>query len=387
MKRVYLDYAGTAPCDPRVVKAMHPYFTDIFGNPSSLHSFGQEAKKALEESREKVARALGASPEEIVFTGGGTESNNFALKGVAYANQKKGNHLITTAIEHHCVLEPCKFLEKQGFSVTYVKVDKDGLVDPGDIKKAITDKTVLISVMHANNEIGTIEPIAEIARIAQEKNVPLHTDAVQTFGHVPVDVHALGVDLLSISAHKFYGPKGVGALYIRKGTRIAPFLQGGDQEKKRRASTENIPGIVGLAKAAELAREERDEEAKKLTALRDMLIEGILRAIPQTRLNGHRTQRLPNNVNIIVEYVEGESMILNLDMEGIACSTGSACTSSSLEPSHVLTALGVPAELAHGSLRFTSGRYTQKEDIARVLEALPKIVDKLRAMSPLYKKK
>jgi len=271
--------------------------------------------------------------------------------------------------------------------VTYVKVDKDGLVDPGDIKKAITDKTVLISVMHANNEIGTIEPIAEIARIAQEKNVPLHTDAVQTFGHVPVDVHALGVDLLSISAHKFYGPKGVGALYIRKGTRIAPFLQGGDQEKKRRASTENIPGIVGLAKAAELAREERDEEAKKLTALRDMLIEGILRAIPQTRLNGHRTQRLPNNVNIIVEYVEGESMILNLDMEGIACSTGSACTSSSLEPSHVLTALGVPAELAHGSLRFTSGRYTQKEDIARVLEALPKIVDKLRAMSPLYKKK
>jgi len=387
MKRVYLDYAGTAPCDPRVVKAMHPYFTDIFGNPSSLHSFGQEAKKALEESREKVARALGASPEEIVFTGGGTESNNFALKGVAYANQKKGNHLITTAIEHHCVLEPCKFLEKQGFSVTYVKVDKDGLVDPGDIKKAITDKTVLISVMHANNEIGTIEPIAEIARIAQEKNVPLHTDAVQPFGHVPVDVHALGVDLLSISAHKFYGPKGVGALYIRKGTRIAPFLQGGDQEKKRRASTENIPGIVGLAKAAELAREERDEEAKKLTALRDMLIEGILRAIPQTRLNGHRTQRLPNNVNIIVEYVEGESMILNLDMEGIACSTGSACTSSSLEPSHVLTALGVPAELAHGSLRFTSGRYTQKEDIARVLEALPKIVDKLRAMSPLYKKK
>ncbi len=387
MERVYLDYAATAPCDPEVVKAMAPYHAEIFGNPSSLHSFGREAKQALERSRASIASFLGAREDEIVFTSGGTESNNFALKGVAYANQKKGNHLITSAIEHHCVLEPCKFLESQGFAVTYIKPDKDGLIDPADVARAITDKTILISVMHANNEIGVIEPVEDIARIARAKGVFFHTDAVQTCGHLPLDVNALGVDLLSIAAHKFYGPKGVGALYIRKGTKISSYMQGGDQERRRRASTENTPGIVGMAKAVECARGTMQEEMRTLAEWRDRLIKGILENIPHVRLNGHPTKRLPNNANVSVEYVEGESMILKLDMEGIACSTGSACTSSSLEPSHVLTAIGVPVEIAHGSLRFTSGRYTKSNDIDRVLEVLPRIIKTLRAMSPLYKER
>ena len=384
MKRIYLDYAATTPADPEVIKAMQPYFFERFGNPSSIHSFGQEAKKAIEDAREKVAGFLGAKPEEIIFTSGGTESNNFAIEGVAYALEKKGNHILTSAIEHHAIIEPCKFLEKKGFKISVVGVDKNGLVDPGEIKKAMTDKTILISVMHANNEIGTIQPIKEIGRIAKEKEIYFHTDAVQTVGHIPVNVDALNVDLLSLSAHKFYGPKGVGALYVRKGTRIERFLHGGDQERNRRASTHNTPGIVGLGKAIELCQDKMKEESRYQIELRDKLIKGIQDKIPHVYLNGHSTQRLPNNANISIEYIEGESLILNLDMEGIACSTGSACTSSSLEPSHVLLAIGRSPEIAHGSLRFSLGRFTQGSDIDYVLEVLPDVAKKLRAMSPLY---
>jgi len=387
MKKIYLDYAATTPTDPEVIKAMQPYFFDKFGNPSSIHSFGQEAKKAIEDARERVAAFLGAKPEEIIFTSGGTESNNFAIEGAAYALEKKGNHIITTAIEHHAIIEPCKFLEKKGFKVTFVGVDKYGLVDPDEIKKAITDKTILISVMHANNEIGTIQPIKEIGRIAKERGIYFHTDAVQTVGHIPVNVDELNIDLLSLSAHKFYGPKGVGALYVRKGTRIERFLHGGDQERNKRASTHNTPGIVGLGKAVELCRDKMEEESRFQIELRDKLIKGIQDKIAHVYLNGHSTQRLPNNANISIEYIEGESLILNLDMEGIACSTGSACTSSSLEPSHVLLAIGRSPEIAHGSLRFSLGRFTQESDIEFTLEVLPKITQKLRLMSPLYKER
>ena len=387
MKRVYLDYAATAPCDPEVIKAMEPYFFEKFGNPSSIHSFGQEAKKGMEDARETLAKFLGAKPEEIVFTSGGTESDNFAIEGAAYAMQSKGNHIITSAIEHHAVIEPCKFLEKRGFTITRVGVDKDGLVDPQEIKKAITDKTILISVMHANNEIGVIQPISEIGQIAREKGIYFHTDAVQTVGHIPVNVDELNADLLSLAAHKFYGPKGVGALYIRKGTRIERFLHGGDQERNRRASTQNTTGIVGLAKAVELCKEKMSDEAKFQTQLRDKLIKEISDKIPEVLLNGHPIKRLPNNVNVSIRYIEGESMLLNLDMLGIAASTGSACTSTSLEPSHVLLAIGLAHEIAHGSLRLTLGRWTKEEDVDYLLEHLPKIVANLRAMSPLYEQK
>ncbi len=387
MKKIYLDYAATAPCDPEVVKAMQPYFFEKFGNPSSIHSFGQEAKKAVEDSRSAVASFLGARPEEIVFTSGGTEANNYAIKGAAFSLEKKGNHIITTAIEHHAVSEPCKFLEKRGFQVSYVGVDKHGLVSPDDIKKAITDKTILISVMHANNEIGTIQPVAEIGKIAKAKGIYFHSDAVQTVGHIPVDVDELNVDLLSLSAHKFYGPKGAGALYVRKGTRLETFMQGGDQEKGRRASTHNTPGIVGLAKAIELCRERMADEAKFQAGLRDKLIKEIPKRITEAFINGHPSKRLPNNFNCSIKYIEGESMLLNLDMLGIAASTGSACTSTSLEPSHVLLAIGLSHEVAHGSLRVTLGRWTKEEDVDRLLEHLPRIVEKLRAMSPLYEKK
>jgi len=387
MKKVYLDYAATTPCDPEVLKAMEPYFFELSGNASSLHSFGQDAKKGIEDAREDLASFLGAKPEEIVFTSGGTESDNTAVEGVARAMEKKGSHIITTAIEHHAVSEPCKFLEKRGFKVTTVGVDKFGLVDPADITKAITDKTILISVMHANNEIGTIQPVAEIGKIAHEKGVYFHTDAVQTVGHIPVDVDELNVDLLSLSAHKFYGPKGVGALYIRKGTRVERFLHGGDQEKGRRASTYNTTGIVGLGKAVELCRQNLEKEAKFQSALRDRMIKEIPEKIPDVLLNGHPTKRLPNNVNFSIKYIEGESILLNLDMMGIACSTGSACTSSSLEPSHVLLAIGLTHEVAHGSLRISMGRWTAQNDIDYFMESLPKIVSKLRAMSPLYEKK
>jgi cysteine desulfurase len=384
MKRVYLDYAATTPTDPEVVKAMEPYFFKEFGNPASIHAEGQAAKKAMEDAREELADFLGADPAEIIFNSGGTEANNTAIEGVAYALEKKGNHIITSAIEHHAVSEPCKFLEKRGFKTTCVGVDKNGLVSPEEIKKAITDKTILISVMHANNEIGTIQPVAEIGRIAREKGVYFHTDAVQSVGHIPVKANDLNVDLLSLSAHKFYGPKGVGALYVRKGTRLERFLHGGDQERGRRASTQNIPGIVGLGKAIELCAAKMDAEVKFQTDLRDRLIKEIPRRIPEVSLNGHPTQRLPNNVNFSIKYIEGESILLNLDMLGIAASTGSACTSTSLEPSHVLLAIGLPHEIAHGSLRLTIGRWTKKEDIDYLLEQLPAVVEKLRAMSPLY---
>lgn len=387
MKRIYLDYAATAPCDPEVLRAMEPFFFHKPGNASSMHFFGQEAKKGLEESREILAEFLGAHPKEIVFTSGGTESNNNVIFGVASALKDKGNHIITTAIEHHAVSEPCNYLKTHGFEVTYLGVDKYGIVSAEEIKKALTDRTILISVMHANNEIGTIQPIKEIGKIAKEKGIYFHTDAVQTVGHIPVNVDELNVDFLSLSAHKFYGPKGVGALYIRKGVNINKFLHGGDQEKGRRASTYNTPGIVGLGKAVELCRKNMDKEMRSQISMRDEMIKEILKAIPEVRLNGHPLLRLPNNVNFSVKYIEGESMLLSLDMLGIAVSTGSACTSSSLEPSHVLLGIGLDHASAHGSLRITLGRWTTGSDIKYFLKCLPKVVEKLRAMSPLYERK
>ncbi|MFO7995838.1 MAG: cysteine desulfurase NifS [Dehalococcoidia bacterium] len=385
MRRTYLDHAATTPTNPDVVKAMLPYFTDVFGNPSSIYSYGQEAKGAVEEARTRVAGLIGARSEEIIFTSGGTEADNYALKGIAYANEHKGNHIITTRIEHHAVMEVCKFLEGRGFKVTYLPVDGHGLVDPRDVKKAITDKTILISVINASNEVGTIEPVEEIGRIAREAGVYLHSDAVQAVGHIPVNLDELNVDLLSISAHKLYGPKGIGALYARKGTRLVSLLHGGEQEKRHRAGTENVPAIVGFGKAVEIARQEMDKEAEQLTHLRDKLIKGLMDKIDHARLNGHPTRRLPNNVNMSFDFVEGESMVLNLDLEGVCASTGSACSSASLEPSHVLVALGLPPEQAHCSLRLTLGRGNTEADVERVLETLPGIVAKLRAMSPLLK--
>ena len=388
MKRIYLDHAATTPVHAKVAKVMAPYFSRDFGNPSTLYSYGREAKGALEEARAKVAQLIGAKqPEEIVFTSGGTEADNFALCGIAWAKQEKGNHIITTSIEHHAVINVCKFLEKRGFKVTYLPVDKDGLVDPMEVKKAITEGTILVSVMHANNEIGTVEPIEEIAEIVKEKGICFHTDAVQTVGHLPINVDKLKVDLLAMSAHKLYGPKGVGALYIRKGTKIVPFLYGGEQENKRRASTENVPGIVGFGEACSLAQKDMAKEEKRQVYLRNKLIEGILKKIEQSRLNGHREKRLPGNVNVSVEGVEGESMLLQLDLAGVCASSGSACTSSILEPSHVLTAIGISPEVAHSSLRFTLGKDNNEEDINYVLKVLPEIVEKLRSMSPIYKKK
>jgi len=385
VKRIYLDHAATTPTHAEVVKAMLPYFTDVFGNPSSIHSYGQEAKGAVEEARTKVAELIGARSEEIIFTSGGTEADNYALKGVAYANERKGNHIITSPIEHHAMTEACKFLEKRGFRITCLPVDRYGLVDPQDVKRAITDKTILISVMHASNEVGTIEPVDEIGKIAREAGVYFHSDAVQTVGHIPLNVDELKVDLLSISAHKLYGPKGVGALYVRKGTRLVSLMHGGGQEKKRRAGTENVPAIVGFGKAVELARHDLGEEARRLSYLRDKLVKGLGERIDHIHLNGHPSQRLPNNVNVSVDFAEGESMVLNLDLEGICVSTGSACSSASLEPSHALLALGLSPEQAHGSLRFSLGRESTEADVERVLEILPGIVAKLRAMSPLSK--
>jgi len=385
MQRIYLDHAATTPTRPEVVKAMLPHFTNAFGNPSSIYSYGQEARRAVEETRTQVAKLIGARSEEIIFTSGGTEADNFALKGVAYANEPKGNHIITTSIEHHAVLEVCKFLGRRGLKITYLPVDEYGLVDPDDVRKAITAKTILISVMHANNEVGTIEPVAEIGKIAREAGIYFHSDAVQTVGHIPVNVAELKVDLLAISGHKLYGPKGVGALYVRKGSKLSPLMQGGEQEKRRRAGTENVPAIVGLGKAVELAGQEMGKETERLIHLRDKLIKGLGEKIDHIRLNGHPKKRLPNNVNVSVYFVEGESLLLNLDLEGICASTGSACSSASLEPSHVLLALGLPPEQAHGSLRFTLGQENTEADIERVLKVLPGIVARLRAMSPLSK--
>lgn len=393
MKPIYLDHAATTPTDPRVVEAMRPYFSEKYGNPSSIHSFGQEARAAVEEAREKVVRLIGGSAGELVFTSGGTEADNYAIEGVAYSLESKGNHIVTSAIEHHAVSHCCEFLKKRGFEISYLPVDKFGLVDPAEVKKAIKPRTILVSIMHANNEIGTIEPIAEIAEVIRKQRAELgaqvlfHTDAVQTAGHLPIDVNKLGVDLLSMSAHKLYGPKGVGALYVRKGTRLTRFLHGGGQEKGRRGSTENVPGIVGFGVAAELVLQEMESENGRLTKLRDKLINGLLEKIPESILNGHLTRRLANNVNVSIKYIEGESMLLNLDMEGIAASSGSACTSGSLDPSHVLLAVGLPHEIAHGSLRFSLGKQTTEAEIDKVIEVLPGIVAKLRAMSPLYRKR
>ncbi|ACI19663.1 cysteine desulfurase NifS [Dictyoglomus thermophilum] len=383
-KIIYFDHAATTPIKKEVLEEMIPYLTEQYGNPSTIYKLGREAKKAIELARERVAKALNADIEEIYFTSGGTESDNWALKGTALANRDKGRHIITTTIEHHAVLNPLKYLEKIGFEVTYVPVEPNGIVDPNKIKEAIREDTILISVMLANNEIGTIQPIKEIAKIAKEREIIIHTDAVQAVGQIPINVKDLGIDLLSLSAHKFYGPKGVGALYIRKGTRIHPFLQGGAQERNKRAGTENVAGIVGLGKAIEIANKNLNEYASKLQKLRDKLIDGVLSKIDYVRLNGDRYQRLPNNANFSFEFVEGESLLLLLDTKGIAASSGSACTSGSLEPSHVLLAIGLEPEVAHGSLRITLGEDNTEEDIDYLLEVLPEIVSKLREMSPLY---
>jgi cysteine desulfurase len=380
---IYFDHAATTPTRPEVVDAMLPYFNERWGNPSSIHASGRDAAEGVDEARGRVAALLGALPEEIVFTSSGTEADNQALIGVTVAREKKGNHIITSAIEHHAVLHTAQFLEKRGIEVTYLPVDSHGLVDPDDVRQAITEKTILVSIMHANNEIGTIQPIAEIGAVCRERDVLLHTDAVQTVGHIPMNVHELKIDLLSLSGHKFYGPKGVGALFVRKGVRISPLIHGGGHERGRRSSTENVPGIVGLGEAARLAARDLDWEVKHSRQLRDRLIEGTLAGVPDSMLTGHPTRRLPNNASFCVRYVEGESMLLNLDFEGIAASSGSACTSGSLEASHVLLAIGLPHDLAHGSVRLSVGRGNAMPDVERFLEVFPPIIQKLRAMSPL----
>jgi len=382
-----MDHAAGMPVDSRVFEAMKPYFMENYGNPSSSHSFGADARNALMESREKVARLIEAEkPEEVIFTSGGTESNNLAIKGVAYRNKDKGNHIITTTIEHISVINICKHLQKQGFEITYVPVDKQGMVDPQRIRDAITDKTILISVMYANGEIGTIQPIRNIGKIAHENQIYFHVDAVAAAGKIPINVEEENIDLLSISSNDMYGPKGVGALYIRKGTRIQPVIQGGGQERGLRSGTENIPGLVGMGKAAEIAQEEIVAESRRLSQLRDKLIKGVLDTIERSYLNGHPTKRLPNNANLRFSYIEGESLILGLDMLGIQVSSGSACTSKTLEPSHVLLAIGLAHEEAHGSLVFTMGKQNSEEDVDYVLEVLPGVVKRLRAMSPLTPK-
>ena len=383
MNRIYMDNAATTAVNPAVLEKMLPYFTETYGNASSIHGTGRDARRALEESRRKVAEVLNCKPQEVYFTSGGSESDNWAIKGTAFANRKKGNHIITSAIEHHAVLHTCQWLEKQGFTVTYVPVDEFGQVDPQDVEKAITDQTILISIMAANNEIGTLQPIKEIAAIARKHKVLFHTDAVQAMGAIPMDVKEIGCDMLSLSAHKFHGPKGVGVLYIKQGTRIEKFMHGGAQERGKRATTENIPGIVGLAEALVLATQDLEEKSARIAGLRDQLIEGLTK-IPYTRLNGHRTNRLPNNCNVSIRFVEGESLLLRLDLAGIAASSGSACTSGSLDPSHVLLAIGLPHEIAHGSLRFSLSDTTTQEEVDTVLNTLPGIVEILRSMSPLY---
>lgn len=385
MRRVYLDHSATTPVDPEVAQLMMTYYTEKYGNPSSVHSFGQEAKEGLEKAREQVAALIGAQPSEITFTSGGTEADNMAIFGTADAQRKKGKHIITSAVEHHAVLETCEYLEKNGFDLTIIPVDEEGFVNPQDVEKAIRPDTILITIMHANNEVGTIQPIAEIGKIAKEKGVTFHVDAVQSLSKVPIDVKAMNIDLLTISSHKIYGPKGVGALYIRKGVRLSPRIYGGGQEKKRRSGTENLPGIVGFGKACELAGERMNAEIERLKVLRDKLMDGIVERIDYVKVNGPRgDKRLANNVNVSIQYVEGESLLLSLDMMGIAASSGSACTSGSLDPSHVLLAMGLKHEIAHGSLRFSLGKQNTEEDIDYVLEQLPKIVERLRMMSPLY---
>ena len=384
MDRIYMDNAATTRVKPEVLEAMLPFYGETFGNPSTIYYFGREAHKALDHARQQVAAAIGADKDEIYFTSCGTESDNWAIKGAAFAHQKKGNHIITSSIEHHAVLHTCAWLEKHGFEVTYLPVDEYGRVNPADVEKAITDKTILITIMFANNEIGTIQPAEEIAKIAKAHGVLFHTDAVQAIGAVPINVHEMGFDMLSLSGHKFYAPKGVGALYIRRGVRIDINQQGGAQERGKRGGTENMAQIVGLGKAIEMATADVEGHAKKLAHMRDRLIDGILAEIPDVRLNGHRTERLPNNVNVSIRYVEGEALLLRLDLAGIAASSGSACTSGSLDPSHVLLAIGLPHEVAHGSLRLSLGDFNTEHDVDVVLEKLPQIVQTLRDMSPLF---
>ncbi len=383
MKRIYMDHSATTPVAPEVLEAMLPYFSEKFGNASSLHSFGLEAKQALEESREKVAKLINAKPEEIVFTSGGTESDNLALKGIARRNREKGKHIITTSIEHPAILETCSKLEKEGFEVTYLPVTGEGLVEIATLESAIRSDTILISVMHANNEVGTIQPLEEIGRLAAEKDIYLHTDAVQSVGKIPTDVNALGVDLLSLSAHKLYGPKGVGALYIRKGTKLESIIQGGGHERGLRSGTENIAGIVGLARAADLAGETMTAEAERLTSLRDRLAEKVLDNVKDAWINGSMKRRLPGNLNFGFKYVEGESLLLFLDSKGINVSTGSACSSHKLEPSHVLLSLGLRPEECHGSLRITLGMSNTAEEVEYVAESIAEAVERFRGISAL----
>lgn len=383
-KRIYADNAATTKVAPEVVEAMLPYFTETYGNPSSIYNEGRTARVAVEKAREQVANAIGASPKEIYFTGSGSEADNWALRSTARALSKKGNHIITSAVEHHAVLHTCQDLEKQGFEVTYLPVDKYGMVSPDDVKAAIKDTTIMISIMFANNEIGTIMPIAAIGKIAKEAGVVFHTDAVQAVGNVEIDVKAMNIDMLSLTAHKFHGPKGCGALYVRQGVKLMSFITGGAQERMRRAGTENVPGIVGLGKAIELATANIKEKQEKLIALRDRYIKKVLETVPYSRLNGHPTERLAGNANISFEYIEGEGLLLSLDMKGIAASSGSACTSGSLDPSHVLLAIGLKHEQAHGSLRTSFGEDTTVEDIDYMVDAIAEIVARLRSMSPLY---
>ncbi len=385
MRKVYMDNAATTSLAPEVLEQMMPYLTATYGNPSSVHAFGREAKTGIDKARQQVAAALNAEVDEIIFTGCGTESDNTVLLGVAAKYKAKGNLIITTNIEHHAILHTAEYLEKNGCEVTYLPVDEYGQVSAEQVAAAIKDNTILVSIMFANNEVGSIMPIAEIGAVCREKGVLFHTDAVQAVGHVPIDVKAMNIDMLSLSAHKFHGPKGVGALYVRRGIRLPSFVMGGGQEKGRRAGTENTAGIVGLGAAVELSCAHMEENAKRMTALRNRLMEGIEREIPEVKLNGHRTERLPNNVNYSIRYIEGESILLMLDMNGIAASSGSACTSGSLDPSHVLLALGLDHETAHGSVRLTLGDETTQEDIDYVIEVLKKTAERLRMMSPLYK--
>lgn len=381
---IYMDHSATSPVDPEVFEAMKPYFVDNFGNASTLYSKGRDARKAMEAAREQVASLIGAKPEEVIFTSGGTESDNIAIKGTAYRLKNNGNHIITSAIEHPAVRETCKYLEKNGFEVTYLPVYEEGIVRVSDLEDAITDKTILITIMHANNEIGTIQPISEIGKIARENKIYFHTDAVQTVGKIPVNVEEMNVDMLSLSAHKVYGPKGIGALYVKKGVRLEPIIHGGGHEKGLRPGTENVSGIVGLGKACELAEKNLLEDTKYITNLRDKLIDGILDSIEQSYLDGHRTKRLPNNVNVRFTGIEGESLVLHLDSKGVAASTGSACSSKSLEPSHVLIALGLEHVEAHGSLRLTLGKENTGEEVDYVITAVKEVVETLRKLSPLW---
>ena len=383
-KVIYLDNAATTKVNEEVLKEMLPYFTDVYSNPSAVYSFAAEGKKAVMEARNQVASVIGAKPEEIYFTGGGSESDNWALKATAEAYAEKGRHIITTKIEHHAILHTCEYLEKKGFEITYLDVDSEGKISLEELEKAIRPDTILVSVMTANNEIGTVEPIAEIGRIAHEKGTLFHTDAVQAYGHIPINVDDMNIDMLSASGHKFNGPKGIGVMYIRKGIKIRSFIHGGAQERGRRAGTSNVPGIVGIGKAATLASETMNARTEKEVKLRDYLISRIENEIPYAKLNGHRTDRLPNNVNFCFRFIEGESLLILLDQQGICASSGSACTSGSLDPSHVLLAIGLPHEIAHGSLRLTLSAETTKEEIDFVVDELKKIVERLRSMSPLY---